>query len=173
MHLNNILIETDRLLLKPLSYDYTEEMIKKYTLENKKYKEDDVLEKSKTKIEKYIKNITEGIDLHMVIIKKDSNDFIGFMSLYRINTLEPELEIWTKKTFRKNGYGLETMNGLLKWAYKNIKFDYIIYSTGGKIKQRKKLQVKDNYKRIKETKIVENNKSKTKEKIKCNKIIME
>jgi hypothetical protein len=46
---------------------------------------------------------------------------------YKLNTLEPFVKISTNKVFHRNGYRLEAMNGIIEWANRNIKYNYIYY----------------------------------------------
>ena len=127
----NIKIKTERLILKPISYDYIENIDTEMILNITRYMKlnsSEKIEDSKQIIQKSLEEMKKGNILQMVIIEKDSNEFIGLTGLYEINTVEPFLEIWTKKEARKKGYGLEAMNGLLEWAEKNIKFNNIYYS---------------------------------------------
>jgi RimJ/RimL family protein N-acetyltransferase len=131
MDIMSIKIKTERLIIKPISNDYIEEIDTEIILNITRYMKlnsNEKFENSKQIIHKSLEEMKKGNILQMVIITKDSNEFIGLIGLYEINTLEPFLEIWTKKEARKNGYGLEAMNGLLKWADKNIKFKNIYYS---------------------------------------------
>jgi len=157
MNLLNVLIETERLTLKPISYDYTEEICMEFIpkLKNKTTQETIVnIEKSKQMIGKSLKELKNGTILKMVIISKYSNEFIGLIELNEINTIEPFVEIWIKKASRKKGYGLEAMNGLLEWTNENIKFNYIYYSLRKKTIIKRKEPRINNGKTIKVYKII-------------------
>jgi RimJ/RimL family protein N-acetyltransferase len=131
MNLIRLKIKTERLILKPISYEFTEEINMELTLNITRYMKlnsNEKIEIPSQIIKKSLEEIEKGNVLQMVIINNDSNEFIGLIGLYEINTLEPFLEIWTKKESRKKGYGLEAVNGLLEWADKNLKFNNIYYS---------------------------------------------
>jgi len=131
MNLLNIVIETERLRLKTISYDYIDEINMEYIPNvTKKLRRKSIIntDNSKKMIEESLERIRNGTILKMVIINKDLNEFIGLISLHEINTLEPFVEVWIKKASRKTGFGIEAMNGLLEWANKNIEFNYIYYS---------------------------------------------
>jgi RimJ/RimL family protein N-acetyltransferase len=123
MNLLKVKIETERTLIKPISYDFTEEISREYIP-----KSNECIEKSRQMIKESLNGIKNGSNLQMVIVNKDTNEFIGLIGLHEINTMEPFIEIWIKKASRKMGYGLEAQNGLLEWADMNIEFNYIYYS---------------------------------------------
>ena len=153
----NITIETERLLLKPISFDYAEEIFKEFTQEITKYmppKPAEKIEETKMFIRNSLKGLEEGSNLQMVIINKNDNEFIGCIGLHNINTLEPELGIWTKKSSHKNGYGLEAMNGLIEWANKNIKFKYLKYPVDKRNMASRRIPERNNGKIMKEYKNV-------------------
>jgi RimJ/RimL family protein N-acetyltransferase len=130
LNLFEINIETDRLLLKPISYDYVEDIFNEFTQEITKYmfpKPSEKIDETREHIEKSLEELKNGTDLQMVIVNKISNEFIGRIGLHDINTLEPELGIWVKKSSHKNGYGLEAMTALIEWAHKSIDFNYLKY----------------------------------------------
>ena len=157
MNLLDTIIETDRLILKPMTLDFSEDIFKEFTSEITKY----MYPKSAIDVEEtfeFIKNSIEklkkGIDLQMVIINKKQNEFIGCIGIHNLNTLEPELGIWTKKSSHKNGFGLEAMTGLIEWAHKNIKFNYLIYPVDKRNIASRRLPEKNNGKIMKEKKMI-------------------
>jgi RimJ/RimL family protein N-acetyltransferase len=155
MNLLNIAIETERLVLKPISYDYTEDIFKELTQEITKYmypKPAENIEETKNFIKRSLKGLKEGDNFQLVIVKKYTNEFIGCIGLHNINTSEPELGIWTKKSSHKNGYGLEAMNGLIDWANKNITFDYLRYPVDKRNMASRRIPEKNNGEIMKEYK---------------------
>jgi RimJ/RimL family protein N-acetyltransferase len=123
MNLLKIKIKTERTIIKPISYDFTEEISREYIP-----KSNECIKKSQQMIKESLDGIKNGNKLQMVIVSKDTNEFIGLIGLHEINTMEPFVEIWIKKVSRKMGYGLEAQNGLLEWADMNIEFKNIYYS---------------------------------------------
>ena len=130
MDLLNLIIKTERLILKPISYDYKDVIFKEFSQEITKYmapKPAENIEETKAFIEQSIKGLENGSNLQMVIINKGNNEFIGCIGLHNINKNDPELGIWIKLSSYNNGYGLEAINGLINWANENIKFEYLKY----------------------------------------------
>jgi RimJ/RimL family protein N-acetyltransferase len=146
MNLLDVIIETKRLVLKPISYEYTDEIFREFTYEITKYmnpKPAKNIEETKNFIKKSLEELTEGTNLQLVIIKKDNNEFIGCIGLHNIKTIDPELGIWTKKSSHNNGYGLESMSGLIEWTHKNIKFNYLKYPVDKRNKASRRLPEKN------------------------------
>ena len=157
MNLFEIIIETDRLLLKPISFNFAEDIFNEFTWEITEYmypKPAEKIEDTKKFIENSLVKLKNGIDLQMVVVNKMNSEFIGCIGLHNINTLEPELGIWIKKSSHKNGYGLEAINGLIDWANKNIKFNYLKYPADKRNIASKKIPEKNNGKIMKELKII-------------------
>jgi RimJ/RimL family protein N-acetyltransferase len=130
MNLSTVSIETNRLLLTPISYNYIEEINKLFISRKIKPTAKEPTEKiedTKIFVKESLERLINGIDLQMIILNKDTNEFIGLIGLYKLNTLEPLVKINTNKVFHRNGYGLEAMNGIIEWANRNIKYNYIYY----------------------------------------------
>jgi RimJ/RimL family protein N-acetyltransferase len=150
-----IIIETERLSLKPISLDYAEDIFKEFTSEIAKYmfpKPFENFEEAYKSIEKSLIEVNEGKALEMVIIKKDNNEFIGCIGIYDLNKLEPGLWIWTKKSSHNNGFGIEAMTGLIEWIHKNIKFNYLVYPVDKRNIASRNIPEKNNGKIMKEEK---------------------
>jgi RimJ/RimL family protein N-acetyltransferase len=155
MNLLDITIETKRLLLRPISYDYVDKIFKEFTSEITQYmypKPAENIEETKDFIKKSLEGLIEGTNLQLVIVNKENNEFVGCIGLHNINTIEPELGIWVKKSSHNNGYGLEAMIGLINWTHKNIKFDHLKYPVDKRNKASRRLPENNNGKIMKEYK---------------------
>ena len=155
MDLMSIEIETERLLLIPISYDYVEDIFKEFSQEITKYmypKPTETIEETKENLENSLKELRSGNDLQMVILDKTNNEFIGRIGIDELDTLEPELGIWIKKSSHHNGYGLEAMTGLIEWAHENIKFNHIKYPVDKRNLASRKIAEKNNGRILKEYK---------------------
>jgi ribosomal-protein-alanine N-acetyltransferase len=130
MDLSNITIETENLILKSIDLDFKKEIFKEFTPEITIY----MFPKSPEKIEETIEFIEtskkknkEGEELQIVILNKNSQEFIGCGGLHGTKTKTPELGIWIKKSAHGKKYGREAMTALKKWADENIVYEYILY----------------------------------------------
>ena len=69
-----------------------------------------------------------------------------------MNTSEPGLWVWIKKSSHNNGFGLEAVNGLIEWANKNMKFDHLVYPVDKRNIASRRIPEKNNGKIVKEEK---------------------
>lgn len=124
----NISIETKRLSLTPISRNYAQDIFREFTKEITIFmypKPADKIEETYKFIDKAIAKNNAGKQLQMVVLNKETNEFLGCAGLHDINTRTPELGIWIKKSAHGFGYGREAIAGLEKWAQENLDFDYI------------------------------------------------
>ncbi|OKH51519.1 GNAT family N-acetyltransferase [Calothrix sp. HK-06] len=134
MNLLKIKIVTNRLLLKPIAMQYKSEIFKEFINEIAIYMTPrpaiDIFE-TESFINESITGLTEGSNLQLVIIKKDTQEFLGCTGIHNLKakapSLHPEFGIWLKKSAHGNCYGLETIHALKEWAEENLDFDYLIY----------------------------------------------
>lgn len=124
------IIETDRLLLVPISLDFDKDIFREFTKEITVYmspKPPDKIEETREFIKSSLEKMKKNEDLQMVVLKKDTKEFLGCAGLHRVNTPTPELGIWIKKSAHGNGYGKEAVFGLKKWANENLHYECLIY----------------------------------------------
>jgi RimJ/RimL family protein N-acetyltransferase len=62
-----------------------------------------------------------------LIIKKDSCEFLGYISIHQVNSKTPELGIWLKKDAHGFHYGYEALNLLKNWAEHRLHYEYLKY----------------------------------------------
>ena len=116
-----ISMETERLLLVPISLDFDKKIFKEFTSEITIYmfpKPAEKIEETQEFINSALGKIQKGEELQMVVLKKDTREFLGCAGLHHIDTPTPELGIWIKKSAHGNGYGREAVadlkNGLTR-----------------------------------------------------------
>ncbi len=128
-------IETKRLLLKSISLEYKENIFKEFTPEIAFYmipKPAESIRETVDFINSSIKENSEGKNLQIVILDKNTKEFLGCGGLHHLDTKTPELGIWIKKSAHGHGYGMETMRALKDWADSNLDYQYIIYPVADK-----------------------------------------
>jgi RimJ/RimL family protein N-acetyltransferase len=155
MNLLDQTIETERLILKPISYEYAEDIFKEFTQEITKYmypKPAKNIDETKEFIKHSLVGLENGTNFQLVIVNKTNSEFIGCIGLHNINEIDPELGIWTKKSSHNNGYGMEAMNGLIKWANENIKFNHLKYPVDKRNKASKRIPERNDGEIMKEYK---------------------
>ncbi|EKE21399.1 MAG: hypothetical protein ACD_7C00260G0004 [uncultured bacterium] len=128
-------IESERLLLVPISMNYKDEIFKEFSEDITAYmypaSATDISETEEF-INNSIKGLSEGSNLQLVILAKDSREFLGNAGLHNIDSKTPELSVWLKKAAHGKSYGKEAMTVVKKWADKNLKYDYILYPVADK-----------------------------------------
>ena len=123
-------ITTTRLKLVTISMQYTMDCFHEFTPEITTYMFP-APSKEPSDTEKFIceslEGLKKGTDLQLVILKKDTKEFLGCAGLHKTNTKHPELGVWVKKSAHGQGYGRETMTAIKEWADTHIEYEYIVY----------------------------------------------
>jgi [ribosomal protein S5]-alanine N-acetyltransferase len=130
MDYSELIIETENLFLKPISFDHQEDIFKEFTPEITVFmfsKAPDKIEETIAFIETASAKNKAGQELTIEIVDKKNGEFLGCGGLHPVNCRTPELGIWIKKSAHGHGYGKEAMVALKKWADENIDYDYILY----------------------------------------------
>lgn len=130
MGTSNTTIKTERLLLRPITLDYKDNVFHELTPEITTY----MYPRSPEKIEETVEFIKsaeaknqKGAALEIVVLDKNDGAFLGCGGLSRIDTKTPEFGIWVKRSAHGNGYGKEAIFALKGWADKNLDYEYLIY----------------------------------------------
>ena len=129
MNLLNVEIISDRLLLKPISMEYIEEIFSEFTEEITLYtypRAAKVISETELFINQSLEELENGISLQLVVLAKDSLEFLGCASLHNL-AKKPQLGIWLKKAAHGNKYGLETITAIKDWADENLDYEYLLY----------------------------------------------
>lgn len=130
MKLRYVIIETERLILKPIELSYSEIIYKEFTDEITQYmfpKPAESIEGVEDFINNSLEGIFDGSNLQLIIVRRYIEEFVGCIGLHNIGDNDPELGIWLKKEAHGNGYGMEAMSQLIKWAKERVGFDYLRY----------------------------------------------
>jgi [ribosomal protein S5]-alanine N-acetyltransferase len=130
MNTQSTTIETKNLFLQGLTLDYKDDIFKEFTAEITTHmtpKPPEKIEETIQFIETAIKENKEGSNLQIVILNKETKDFLGCGGLHHIDGKTPELGIWIKKSAHGHGYGKEAMIALKDWADENLDYEYILY----------------------------------------------
>jgi ribosomal-protein-alanine N-acetyltransferase len=125
-----VIIDTERLSLIPIGRKYAQEIFREFTNEITTYmypKPAEQIEETYSFIDGAMEKNKRNEQLQMVILVKETKEFIGCAGLHKIKTRTPELGIWIKKSAHGHGYGREAIAGFEDWAQKNLDFDYLRY----------------------------------------------
>ena len=130
MNFLELTIETDRLMLIPLSDKYKEDVFCEFTDEITTYmypKPNESMEALEKHYEETREEMKKGEDYSFTVVDKETEEFIGRGGLHKPHTPTPELGIWIKKSAHGNGYGREVVTAVKKWADRNLQYEYIAY----------------------------------------------
>ncbi|MBD2387188.1 GNAT family N-acetyltransferase [Cylindrospermum sp. FACHB-282] len=123
-------ISTNRLLLQPISLKYKEVIFREFTEEITKYlyaRPPEVISETELFIHESLLEMQKGEKLTVVILQKDSQEFLGCSGIRDLQSKQPKTGIWLKKSAHGKGYGLETITSLKEWADNNLDYEYLIY----------------------------------------------
>jgi RimJ/RimL family protein N-acetyltransferase len=130
MDFTNFSLETERLLLVPLSMKFKHNVFSEFNTSITQFmypKAPDKTEETEEFIRVSEEGIKAGEDLQLVITKKDNNEFLGLAGLHAVKTRTPILGLWVKKSAHGNAYGKEAIRAMYHWAKENLDFDYLEY----------------------------------------------
>ena len=123
-------IETESVILSPLSLNDAEEMFPQFTEAVTIYMVPKAAESMKDIaefIEKSIQQTKEGTDFLYTIRRKRDSLFLGVAGIHEINTNTPVFGIWLREDQHGNGYGKATIHALHRWASSHLNPEYFIY----------------------------------------------
>ncbi len=114
-------IETNRLILIPVTQKYTSDIFENFTEDVTIYmfpcpaKE---ISETENIVESWVKQRINKTDYVYAITLKENSEFLGLVGLHNLNNNIPELGIWTKVHSHGNHYGREAIGGLIELAKK-------------------------------------------------------
>lgn len=124
------IIETERLILKPLAPEYADKIFPEFTDEITKFMfpstPHDISETEKF-INDSINKMKLGEEIVVSISDKATGEFLGSGGLHHIDKPTPELGIWIKKGAHGQKIGQEAVAGLKRWADENLTYQYLTY----------------------------------------------
>ncbi|MEA5550047.1 GNAT family N-acetyltransferase [Anabaena cylindrica UHCC 0172] len=126
----HLAISTNRLLLQPISLKYKEDIFREFTTEITTYLyavPPRKIEDTEFFINESLLEMHKGENLIIVILKKDSQEFLGCSGIYKINSKSPQMGIWLKKSVHNQGYATEAIRSLKQWADDNLDYKYLRY----------------------------------------------
>ncbi|GHU08356.1 hypothetical protein FACS189431_4460 [Alphaproteobacteria bacterium] len=128
--LSKVSIESERLILWPVSHDLNKQMLLSEFNENVTRwllrGPNENIEGLDGFLMRQIAYAKAGTGLTLAILDKDG-EFIGLTELHRTNTFAPEFGLWLKESAWGQGFGTEAIFALFAWASKNLDVDYFKY----------------------------------------------
>jgi RimJ/RimL family protein N-acetyltransferase len=127
-----IQIKSERMILKPISFDYIEDIFTHFTPVVAKYINPNVssaknISETAQFIANAIKERQENKTLTFAVLNQKNQEFIGLCSLNNVNTKRISFGLWIKEKAQKQGYGLEIILALKDFAIQNLEFDELVY----------------------------------------------
>lgn len=130
MNLLNTQIETERLHLVPATVDFVEDSFREYrepVIQYMNWDRPEHLEEVKGRIIIHEQQMKAGKKLALVILSKESGEFLGRMALEDVQTKHPEMGGWLKESAQGYGYGREAAKALKEWAEAHLDYDYLLW----------------------------------------------
>jgi [ribosomal protein S5]-alanine N-acetyltransferase len=128
--LAHVVIESERLLLLPTSEDYAREVFagfKPPVTDLMFPAPAHAIEETLAFLRSARAAILAGVDLQVVILSVEDEEFLGHGGLHHVDTRTPEIGIWLKLDAHGEGYGREAVTALCAWALDNLELDYLKY----------------------------------------------
>lgn len=126
----NLILISERVKLIPICMEYAHDMCQHFTPEVTRYMWPSA-PKTQDEVNQYIKSQQQqmklGEEVAMLIVFKDSTEFLGHACIHEAQSQTPELGIWLKKSVQGNHYGYEALNLLKEWAKHNLKYQHLKY----------------------------------------------
>ncbi len=129
-NLINFELETERLRLTTKSEKYTQEIFEEFTEEVSQYllyRRTGEIQDTLNHMRECKTDIESGKSLHMVVLDKNTGEFLGKLSLRNLSSGTPDFGLWFKKSAQRKGYAYEACAALTEWARQNLDFEYLIY----------------------------------------------
>ena len=124
------IIETERLILKPLASEHADEIFPEFTDEITKFMFPSAphdISETQAYINDSRSKMEAGKDIVAGIFDRSTGEFLGGGGLHHIDRATPELGIWIKKGAHGQKFGQEAVAGLKRWADENLAYEYLTY----------------------------------------------
>ncbi|MBQ7528921.1 GNAT family N-acetyltransferase [bacterium] len=133
MSINFIPSESERLKFVLTCEDYLEDIYKEHTAKVAQRMELRAFsELPKEETEKFVRACEQAneleTDLEVVILDKNTGEFLGCAAVLALKRSVPELGIWLKESAWGHGYGREAVAKLLDWIFAYKDYKYVLYA---------------------------------------------
>jgi len=132
--LSKVSIESERLVLKPISRNYGRDIFAGFDEQVTRFlvhEPNESLEQVDDFLAKSIQSAKDGTDLDLAITTKDG-EFLGIGSLHHVDSREPEIGLWLKTAAQGRGFGSELAFAIAEWAVDNLDLDHLQYRADAK-----------------------------------------
>lgn len=128
--LKSLKIPGSGFFLTPVNFKYLEEIYQEFTSEIVTYmfpKSPESISETASFIADTFDELRDGSDLHFLILKEGTEEFLGICGLHGLRGAKVEPGIWIKKSAWGQGYGKKAVLTALKWLLLNRDFQEVIY----------------------------------------------
>ncbi len=128
--LTTLRIESERLLLVPISMEYKEDVFREFQEPVTRFmypRAPEKIEETEQFIAKSVNELRDGTNCQLVILNKTTNEFFGGIGYHKVRTATPEVGLWVKQSAHGHHYGREAMHALVDWIRSQRSFDHIVY----------------------------------------------
>lgn len=144
----NTIINTDRLILQPVSDEFKLDICREFTAEVTKYMPftpNGDLQETEDFIYRCNQELIDHKSIQFSIIKKESNEFLGVCGLHNIDSKAVEIGLWLKVSVHGLGYGTEVVKALINFAEINFDIEYLFYPVAKENKASRNIPEKLNF----------------------------
>lgn len=130
MNLLTEAIVSERLKLLPTSEKYAQDIYKELTHDITIYmypKPADDISETLAFINLSRSKMENGEQFQVVILNKNTGEFLGHGGINHLDSSAPELGIWIKRDAHGHKYGLEAVHALRDWVNNNFSYKYLTY----------------------------------------------
>ncbi|MBE9179212.1 GNAT family N-acetyltransferase [Oculatella sp. LEGE 06141] len=130
MPLTEVKIQSDRLLLQPISLQYKEAIFTEFTAAITTYMHSSPPAhpaEAEFWINGALRQLKNGSDLSLAVLQNSTQTFLGCAGLHNIHHPAPELGIWIKQSAHGHHYGREAIAALKQWADEHLNYEYLLY----------------------------------------------
>jgi len=113
-------IETRRLVLRPVELGFAPEVFREFTAEICRHmfpQPPRIIAETEAYIIDARAKMAAAEELAVFVLARDTTEFLGGAGMHNLRSDAPEAGIWIKQSAHGHAYGLEAVEGLVRWAF--------------------------------------------------------
>lgn len=129
---SKVQLESERLVFKPISLDYLEEIDTEFTDKVAKYirlnlKSNESISKTAEFLSGTVNKHNQNEELTFVVLEKETKQFLGVCSVHDIQTGNISFGLWVKESSWGKGFGKEIIGTLKNFVEENLNLSSLTY----------------------------------------------